>query len=133
MSIEKNEMEVLAADAVSTEKEAKAEQDTMTYTHVFKSPFVYQEATIETLTFEWGKLTGADHLAIENEILLRGKTLVTPAFTSEFLCGMAVRACDARNDAGFRLVTDGFLKALPMRDFQKICKKARSFLLRAGS
>ncbi len=98
-----------------------------------KLPFSYQGVTIEKLTFDWGKLTGEDHLAIENELLLRGKTLVTPEFTGEFLCGMATRACTDRNGDGFRILNMEVLKAMPMRDFQTICKRARAFLLRAGS
>lgn len=133
MNTEKNRIATSAADAASAERAAKAEEDITVYIHVFKTPFAYQGATIETLTFEWGKLTGADHLAIETEMLMRGKTLVTPEFTGDFLCGMAVRASQARSDTGFRLVTDELLKSLPMRDFQVICKKARGFLLHVGS
>ncbi len=122
-----------AVEAAALESEAKAERDNSIYTHTFKHPFSYQGVTIEKLTFDWGKLTGEDHLAIENELLLRGKTLVTPEFTGEFLCGMATRACTERNGDGFRILNMEVLKALPMRDFQTICKKARAFLLRAGS
>lgn len=122
-----------AAEAVALEDTARAEQDSGVYTHTFKRPFSHQGITIERLTFDWGKLTGEDHLAIENELLLRGKTLVTPEFTGEFLCGMATRACTDRNGDGFRILNMEVLKALPMRDFQTICKKARAFLLRAGS
>lgn len=62
----------------------------------------------------------------------RGKTLVTPEFTGEFLCGMAVRACTGRTQDGFRILNADAMKAMPLRDFQVICKKARDFLLRAG-
>lgn len=122
-----------AVEAAALESEARAEQDNGIYTHTFKRPFSYQGVTIEKLTFDWGKLTGEDHLAIENELLLKGKTLVTPEFTGEFLCGMATRACTDRNGDGFRILNMEVLKAMPMRDFQTICKKARAFLLRAGS
>lgn len=122
-----------AADAAALEEAAKAETDSGKYTHTLKAPFTYQGVTVETLTFDWNSLTGEDHVAIENDMLMHGKTLVTPEFSSEFLCGMAVRACTARTDEGFRVLSDTMLKALPMRDFQTICKKARSFLLRVGS
>ncbi|NCE66064.1 hypothetical protein D1159_16125 [Pseudoflavonifractor sp. 524-17] len=122
-----------ADEAFGQEEAAKAGQDSTVYVHTFKRPMVYQGATIETLAFDWGALTGADHLAIENELLMRGKTLVTPEFTGEFLCGMAIRACTERSPEGFRVLNIDAMRAMPMRDFQTICKKARAFLLRAGS
>ena len=125
--------ETAAAEATTAENMAKTEEDISTYTHTFSPPFPFQGVPHETLTFNWGALTGADHLAIENELLFRGKTLVTPEFTGDFLCGMAVRACVDRNPDGLRTLDQDGMKSLPMRDFQKICKKARAFLLRAGS
>lgn len=127
------EIEDAAAEAAAVDEAAKREADIGTYTHTFKKPFTYQERTIETLTFDWESLTGADHTAIENEILMRGKTLVTPEFSSEFLSRMAVRACTNRDDRGIRLLNADVMQKMPMRDFQTICKKARAFLLRAGS
>lgn len=121
-----------AAAAAALEEQAKAEPDDGSYTHTFKRPFTYQGSTFEKLTFDWDSLTGDDHVAIENEILMRGKTLVTPEFSSEFLRGMAIRACTERNADGFRVVNTDVMKAMPIRDFQIICKRARSFLLRAG-
>ena len=126
-------IEDAAAEAAAVDGAAKREADIGTYTHTFKKPFTYQERTIETLTFDWESLTGADHTAIENEILMRGKTLVTPEFSSEFLSRMAVRACTNRDDRGIRLLNADVMQKMPMRDFQTICKKARAFLLRAGS
>ena len=130
-----------AAVAEEMEREAKAGNDITTYTHRFSSPFTFhvitkdaiKDTTVDALTFNWGTLTGADYLKIEDEVLMHGKTLVVPAFTGLFLCGMAVRACVDRNPDGLRTLDQDGMKALPMRDFQKICKKARAFLLRAGS
>ena len=126
-------IEDAAAEAAALEEQAQAEPDEGSYTHIFKHPFTYQGVAIEKLTFDWYALTGEDHIAIENEMLMRGMTLVVPEFTGEFLCGMAVRACTERGPNGFRVLDQETMKALPMRDFQTICKKARSFLLRAGS
>ena len=119
--------------AVEAEREANAEPDIGTYTHTFKNPVNYQGTIIEELTFDWGKLTGADHLEIENELLMRGKTLVTPEFSCDFLWRMATRACTMRDDNGVRVLRPDSSKFVPIRDFQVICKRARSFLLRAGS
>ncbi len=122
-----------AAVAAEIEQAAKAEPNIGTYTHTFKTPFTYQGTAIGELTFDWGKLTGADHLDIENELLMRGKTLVTPEFSSDFLWGMAVRACTKLDENGVRVLRMDAARSMPLRDFQTICKRARSFLLRAGS
>ena len=78
------------------------------------------------MTFDWGNLTGADYLAVENEMLAQGKTLVTPEFSGDFLAGMAVRACTCKLNVQT-------LKKMPLRDFRAILGKARTFLLRAES
>lgn len=121
-----------AAQAAEAENTAKKEPDPDSYTHSFKQPILHKGAAIEQLTFDWGSLTGADHLAIETEMLRHGKTLVTPAFTGDFLCGMAARACTLRDKDGFRVLSGELLQSLPIRDFQAICQSARAFLLRAG-
>lgn len=140
MSSEKNIVDLKATAqgegvdaAVEAEREANAEPDISTYTHTFKNPVNYQGTIIEELTFDWGKLTGADYLEIENELLMRGKTLVTPEFSCDFLWRMATRACTMRDDKGVRVLRPDASNSMPIRDFQVICKRARSFLLRAGS
>ena len=122
-----------AETAVQLEAEAKAEPDAMTYTHTFKEPFQFRDRTITELTFNWGDLTGEDHQAIEDDMLRRGQTLTIPSFNGLFLAGMAVRACINRDENGIRIVDADLLKALPMRDYQKIYFSARRFLLRSGS
>lgn len=119
-----SELEELAQNAEKLEQEAKQEPDTAAYTHHFGKPFTWEDRTYEELTFDWGSLTGADHLEIENELMAMGKTLVTPAFSGDFLAGMAVRACTSKLNVQT-------LKKMPIRDFQAITKRARSFLLRA--
>ena len=134
--------EVLGATAAEKlEQEAKAENDITTYTHRFSNPFTFhiitkdaiKDTTVDALTFNWGTLTGADYLEIEDEVLMHGKTLVVPAFTGLFLCGMAVRACTLRNEDGTRTLDARALKSMPIRDFQTVIQSARSFLQRAGS
>ena len=137
MSAEKKgpalDLEAAAEAAVQLENEAKAEPDALTYTHTFKKPFEYMGRSIKELTFDWGALSGEDHQAIEDDMLRHGLTLVLPAYTGAFLNGMAVRACTDRTPDGFRVLDQDAMKALPLRDFQTICKRARAFLLRAGS
>lgn len=119
-----SELEELAQNAEKLEQEAKQEPDTAIYTHHFGKPFTWEDRTYEELTFDWGKLTGTDYLAVENEMLAQGKTLVTPEFSGDFLTGMAARACVDRLNAQT-------LKKMPLRDFRAIIRGARSFLLRA--
>lgn len=130
---EKVDFSADAETAVQLEAEAKAEPDAMTYTHTFKEPFQFRGRTITDLTFNWGDLTGEDHQAIEDDMLRHGQTLTIPSFSGPFLAGMAVRACLDRDDNGIRIVNADFLKALPLRDYQKIYFSARRFLLRSES
>lgn len=120
-----------AAEAERVTEEAKQERETGSYTHTFKNPFPWKGKTYEALTFDWTKLTGRDHLEIENEILMKGRTLVSPAFTGDFLAGMAARACTERDENGRRVIDGQAVTEMPMSDFQAITRKARGFLLRA--
>lgn len=128
------DMEGLAQDAAEAERveeEAKREKETGSYTHTFKNPFPWKGKTYEKLTFDWTALDGGDHLEIESEIVMKGRTLVSPAFTGDFLAGMAARACTERDEEGKRVIDGQALKKMPMTDFQAITRKARGFLLRA--
>ena len=120
-----------AEEAERVEKEAKKEPETGSYTHTFKKPFQWKDHTFESLTFDWTALDGGDYLDIESEIVMKGRTLISPAFTGEFLAGMAARACTERNEKGKRVIDGQALKKMSMTDFQAITRKARGFLLRA--
>ncbi len=124
--------EELAEAAVAIEQAAQNETDNYVYAHALSKPFQWEGKTYDKLTFHWGTLTGADHLEIEFEMLKQGKTLVVPEFTGEYLCGMAVRACDElRNIAPPS--RKNAMKKLPLKDFSAICKVARHFLMASGS
>lgn len=125
-----NEELAEAADAI--ELAAQSETDNFIYVHTFSKPFQWEGKTYDKLTFHWDTLTGADHLEIEFEMMKQGKTLVVPEFTGEYLCGMAVRACDELREIAppTRKIA---MKALPLKDFSAICSKARSFLMRSES
>ena len=120
-----------AAEAERAAEEAKQEQETGSYTHTFKEPFQWKGRTFESLTFDWTTLKGRDHLEIEQEIIMKGRTLVSPAFTGDFLAGMAARACTERNEKGKRVIDRQAVMEMPLGDFQIITRKARGFLLRA--
>ena len=120
-----------AAEAERVAEEAKREPETGSYTHTFKNPFPWKGKTYEKLTFDWTTLTGRDHLEIESEIVMKGRTLVSPAFTGDFLAGMAARACTERDEKGKRVIDGMAVKEMALTDFQVITRKARGFLLRA--
>lgn len=124
--------EELAEAAAAIEQAAQSESDSFVYVHTFSRPFQWEGKTYEKLTFHWDTLTGADHLEIEFEMMKQGKTLVVPEFTGEYLCGMAVRACDELREIAppARKIA---MKAFPLKDFSAICSKARSFLMRSES
>lgn len=121
-----SELEEMAQNAEALEQAAKQKPDAAAYTHRFKKPFTWENLTFDELTFDWGRLTGTDYLAVENEMLAQGKTLVTPEFSGDFLTGIAARACTSKLNVQT-------LKKMPLRDFRAILGRARSFLLRAES
>ena len=131
-AVENDPIEMAAKAAEEAVKAAGGNVDIGTYTHTFKRPFSYNGNTFDSMTFDFDALTGNDSLAIENEMLAHGKTLVLPAYTGEYLTGMAARACTERSADGKRIVGTDTIRALPLGDFQAICGRARTFLLRAG-
>lgn len=130
----KLDMNGVAEDAEAAEQEAekaKSEPETGSYTHTFKKPFLWKERTFKSLTFDWTTLKGRDHLEIEQEVLMKGRTLVSPAFTGDFLAGMAARSCTERDEKGKRVIDTQAVMEMDLVDFQAITRKARGFLLRA--
>ena len=114
------------------EKEQAAQPDPALYTHKLEKPFTYENKTVNELHFDFGTLTGADTLAIEAELNHRMKNLMYPHLSWEFMTLMAVRACTTRDGNGLRVVDEKLLKALPMRDYNRIVGAARNFLLGSG-
>lgn len=130
-------------DAGEVKKAAKAAEaiemlatflgDVSTYTYKFKEPFNYKGHSIESLTFDWTTLTGEDCLAIEKACMRKGTTVVEPAYTSDYLVGMAVRACTDRDAEGKKILTEKMMNAFSMGTFHAICNAARNFLVIARS
>ena len=117
------ETKVNAEEFAVAQKEAT--NSTEVYTHKFAKPFEHEDKKFDELTFEWGKLTGKDSLAIENEMSALGIPLIAPEFSGEYLIRVAARACTTE-------IGSDILEALPLADYNKIRNKARSFLLRSG-
>ena len=131
MSTEKNM--VIASDnmaVVEQESEGGQSVDIVensrdVYTHKFKAPFSYEGKTYEELCFDFGRLTGRDGAAIENEIQISGRPVIVPSLSGEYLMRMAARACTTR--IGFDV-----LKAIPLSDYNRIRSAARNFLTGAA-
>ena len=84
--------------------------------------FKYNGKEYTTLTFDFDKLTGADSIAIMNEIAMRrGRVVVEPNYDSDYRSAMAARACTEPIGVD---IFDGM--SLP--DFNRIIGKARSFM-----
>lgn len=100
--------------------------DKSVYVHKFVAPFEFEGKTYSQLTFNFGKLTGRDALAIESELQALGRPVVVPALSGEYLVRMAAKSCTEA------IGTDIF-DNMPIRDFQAIHSKARNFLLTSES
>ena len=94
------------------------------YVLKFSKPKKYNGKEITEITFNWGDLTSADGLAIEEELFARGKLLASPTFSGEFIFRMASRASTPRVGVDF------FESAvLSISDYHKIRSAARNFLI----
>ncbi len=109
-------------DAKEFEIVNESETSIVSYVHVFTQPFTYEGKTYTELTFDWNSLTGSDSLAIEAEMQSLGKVLISPEFSGEYLIRIAAKACTEK-------IGSDVLCAMPLRDYNKIRSKARSFLL----
>lgn len=92
------------------------------YVHKFKTPVKIGDKEYESLTFNFGKLTGKDFQLIEDEVNREGKAVVTAAYSGAFLKQMAVRACKESVGA------DDF-DLLPLKEYDAIRKQARNFMM----
>ena len=80
-----------AAQAAAAKAAAAA--DPYTYTHKLQKPLDYEGKHYESLTFDWGKLTGNDSLAIEAELTALNQPVIIPSMSAGYLIRMACRAC----------------------------------------
>lgn len=119
-----------AKAAKQTDEAAKQAPYHGQYTHTFSKPFLWRGKAWDTLTFDWETLNGGDYLQIEDELTTRGRMLVSPAFTSAFLSGMAARACTERDETGKRVLDGQAMRSMPIRDFRAITREAQNFFLR---
>lgn len=115
---------------------AKKNGDATTYTHRLKKPFTYEGCTVEELTFDFAQLTGNDSLAIEDELQAMNKPVIVPTLSGQYLTRVAARACTTilHDPAGKpRRISEDFLAALPIYEYNRIRAHTRSFLLASES
>jgi len=116
----------------TNEAEIEAEKNFDDMTDTGKEPFKLRKPVLNNgeelkeLTFDFEKLTGADSLEIQAELDAIGKTAAVPAYSSEYLVRMAIRACEQDVDIGF-------FKRLSIVDFNKIMMRMRFFLIASST
>ena len=85
-------------------------------------PVMYNGEEVTELAFDFDKLTGADALNIEEELVSRGKTMYYGAINdANYLILMAVKACT-------KPVGRDFFNKISIVDFERIKNRARFFL-----
>lgn len=83
---------------------------------------MYNGEEVTELAFDFDKLTGADALNIEEELVARGKTMYYGAINdANYLIRMAAKACT-------KPVGMDFFNRISIIDFERIKNRARFFL-----
>lgn len=103
------------------EDEAKKSPDQ--FTLKLDPAFTFEGKTYEELSFDFGTLTGADFISASNEMAARGRMMVSPSFSPEFIMILCTKACEKK------IGTD-LLRALPLGPFNRLWRAGRDFLLR---
>ena len=113
----------LSAVEKETEKaRQEAAENGSSYSHKFSKPFPYGKESYDELRFDWDSLTGQADLDIEQELQMLGVTVIAAEFNGRYLAAFAARACTAS------IGSDAF-GLMPYRDWRRIRRAARSFLL----
>lgn len=103
-------------------KEKTAFEGLGRYTHEFSDVFVWEGREYKALDFDFTRLTGADSLAVENELSATGRAAAFPEFSGEYLVRIAARACAVPIGADM-------VRAMPLKDYNAITRRTRNFIL----
>lgn len=106
---------------VTTSQEKTIFEEKHLVTISLNKPVLYMGETIESLDFDFEKLTGADALAIGRELKAIGTAVIIPRLESEYLIRAAARACT-------RTVNYDIFEKMSIADFNRVCSTARDFL-----
>lgn len=115
--------EAQANGVVSFEDKKADKEESLNYTHTFKTPREIEGKKYTKLTFYFEKLTGEDIEAVEAELQDQNKYVLSPEISSAFQCILAAKAAGIASDE---------IRRLPVADYMKIKNKARDFLIAAG-
>ena len=118
--------ELTAIDPDAIEAAEKETDSSGVYVHTLNKPFTYEGKTYDELRFDFDSVNGYGCIAIEHELNSSGITAPVREFSADYQVRYAARACTQK-------IGSDVLMALPARDFNRICNKVRSFLLRSGS
>ena len=109
------EMQEAQANGVVSFEDKKADkEESLNYTHTFKTPREIEGKKYTKLTFYFEKLT---------ELQDQNKYVLSPEISSAFQCILAAKAAGIASDE---------IRRLPVADYMKIKNKARDFLIAAG-
>ena len=108
--------------------ETAAEETTEgVYVHILSRPVTLlvgsEQKTVDRLNFDFDKLTGRDSLAVEREMQSLGIPLMVKEFSGDYQLRVAARACSEK-------IGSDVLAELPMKDYNRILGRTRSFLLK---
>ena len=115
--------EAQANGVVNLEDKKADKEESLNYTHTFKTPREIEGKKYTKLTFYFEKLTGEDIEAVEAELQDQNKYVLSPEISSAFQCILAAKAAGIASDE---------IRRLPVADYMKIKNKARDFLIAAG-
>ena len=120
-----------AAEAARVEDEVKgAGLDFSSYTHKFRSPVTICGVEAREPTFDYGALTGRDHIDAERSCLNGGRNCIPdPKYDGDFLARIAVKACTLRDVDGFKALSLSALESFPIGDYEAIRTSVRNFFI----
>lgn len=101
----------------------KPKEESGNYTHYFRKPEIIGGKTYKSLTFYFERLCGEDIEAIEEELQVQNKYVLSPEISSTFQSMLAARAAGVASDE---------IRRLKVYDYMKIKNKARDFLVNMG-
>ena len=100
----------------------EADVDDGVYVHKFSKPVVFEDKTVESLTFNFEKLTGRDVRMVSRELKAAGLVVLMKSVDDDFLTRFAARAIEEKD------IDVDIFDAMPCKDFNKIVSVARRFL-----
>ena len=89
-----------------------------------ETPFEYEDKVYEKIEMDLEKLTGADAMAIEEELAAVQHTVTYPMADGEYIRMVAARASG---------IAENVFSAMPIRNYVAILQAVRLFLLRPGT